>query len=341
MKIAQKPFGTTGDGRAVVAYTMENDDGMTVTLLDYGATIQSLVVMGRDVVLGYDTIGEYEANEGYLGAAIGRVGNRIAKGQFVIDGTSYQVPVNDGPNSLHGGTTGFDKRTWTVSELEDGLCFTYVSPDGEEGYPGELTTKITYSLTNDNELILDYQATTTVTTPISLTNHAYFNLNGHDSGDVLDHELMLVAETYAENDPDTLPTGRLIEVGDTAFDFRRARRIGEGIGADDYQLAYFHGYDHNFVLGDKPPGEVEVTRFGELRVPDLKMEMFTDQPGVQFYAGNFLGPWGGKGGAVYRNHGGACFETQNWPDAVNRKEFPPALLYPGEVYTSRTIYKFS
>lgn len=281
------------------------------------------------------------ADGGYLGAAIGRVGNRIGAGRFTIDGTSYQVPVNDGPNSLHGGLVGFDKRLWEVQEVDEGLRFTYLSPDGEEGYPGELTTQITYSLTADNGLVIDYLATTTQTTPICLTNHAYFNLSGHDAGTIFDHELQLQAAAYAENDPNTLPTGKLIEVTDTAFDFRTFRRIGDTIKADDMQLTAYNGYDHNFVLrgADEPWGVVE--KFGALKVNDLKMEMFTDQPGVQFYSGNFLGPWSGKGGAAYTTYSGACFETQNWPDAVNHDDFPPALLHPGETYQSQTIYRFT
>lgn len=341
MKISERPFGTTAGGIDVQAFTLTNDKGMEAEIITYGAVLRRLVVNGRDVLLGYDSLFEYEQNSGKMGAVCGRFANRIGGGAFTIDGETYKLPVNNGPNTLHGGVSGFDKKVWTPTVTDEGLQLTYVSADGEEGFPGELTASVTYSLTEDNELVLDYRATTTKTTALNLTNHSYFNLHGQDDGSILDHVLVIPAGEMLENDPDSLPTGRRLDVTDTPFDFRRARAIGEAIDADDYQITYGHGYDHCYIIAENLDLDHRLTACAVVSVPDLTMTVITDLPGFQLYTANHLGNLSGKDGALYRERAGVCFETQYWPDAVSHEDFPGGELRPGETFTSRTIYQFS
>ncbi len=349
--LTQTPFGTTADGEAVTMYTLTRAGGMEVRLLNYGGIITSLKVPDRngrleDVVLGFDTLAPYLERHPYFGALIGRYGNRIAGGQFTLDGTTYTLAQNDGPNHLHGGLKGFDRVVWQAEPFEEpgrvGVVLTYTSPDGEEGYPGTLRAKVTYTLTDDDELIVDYEATTDKATPVNLTQHTYFNLAGHGSGDVLDHELTIHADHYLPVDSTLIPTGERRPVAGTPFDFRRPTPIGARIEADDPQLHWGPGgYDHTFVLNRTGDGLEPAARVYE-PTSGRVLEVRTTEPGVQFYSGNFLdGSLVGKGGAVYARHAGFCLETQHFPNSPNQPDFPSTILRPGETYTSRTVFAFS
>ncbi|RMH69490.1 MAG: galactose mutarotase [Bacteroidetes bacterium] len=349
--LKQTPFGTTADGEAVTMYTLTRAGGMEVRLLNYGGIITSLKVPDRngrleDVVLGFDTLAPYLERHPYFGAIIGRYGNRIAGGQFTLDGTTYTLAQNDGPNHLHGGLRGFDRVVWQAEPFEEpgrvGVVLTYTSPDGEEGYPGTLQAKVTYTLTDDDELIVDYEATTDKATPVNLTQHTYFNLAGHGSGDVLDHELTIHADHYLPVDSTLIPTGERRPVAGTPFDFRRPTPIGARIEADDPQLHWGPGgYDHTFVLNRTGDGLEPAARVYE-PTSGRVLEVRTTEPGVQFYSGNFLdGSLVGKGGAVYARHAGFCLETQHFPNSPNQPDFPSTILRPGETYSSRTVFAFS
>ena len=351
--VVQEPWGTTPNGEVVTLYTLTNAHGMTVRVTNYGGIIVSLQFPDRtgrpaDVVLGYDSLAGYLRGSPYFGSIIGRYGNRIAKGRFSLDGRSYTLATNNGPNHLHGGVRGFDKVVWSAEPFEGpdsaGLVFRYTSPDGEEGYPGTLRATVTYTLPRDrNELIFDYQATTDRPTPVNLTQHSYFNLSGDGTGDVLDHVVTLHAARYTPVDSTLIPTGELRAVDATPFDFRTPAAIGARIGQDDEQLRYGRGYDHNFVL-DKTGGDTGPTFAARVHDPasGRVMEVYTTEPGLQFYTGNFLdGTLRGKSGVVYGHRYGFCMETQHFPDSPNKPEFPSTILRPGEEYRSRTVYRFS
>src|SRR5438105_6451555 len=348
---ARKPFGATARGEAVSVYTLKNAHGIELRVLDYGGIIVSLRVPDRngrldDVVLGFDSLGDYERGSPYFGALIGRYGNRIARGRFTLDGRTYTLATNNGPNHLHGGARGFDKVVWAAAPFERGdsvgLVLNYTSPAGEEGYPGTLRATVTYTLTNANQLIFDYHATTDRATPVNLTQHSYFNLAGDGKGDILGHVVTLNADRFTPVDSTLIPTGELKSVAGTPFDFRTRTPIGARIDQDDVQLRYGPGYDHNFVLnkaGDAhdPTFAARVYEPASGRV----MEIYTTEPGLQFYSGNFLdGTLHGKGGVVYRRRYGFAMETQHYPDSPNKPTFPSTTLRPGESYHSRTIYKF-
>jgi aldose 1-epimerase len=338
-------FGKLDDGTTVDIYTLTNANGAAAKIMTYGATLTELHVPGRDgkmgdVVLGFDNLAQYVKGHPYFGSTVGRVANRIAKGKFTLDGKEYTLAVNNGPNHLHGGLKAFDKVVWKAEPVKsaDGAAvkFAYHSPDGEEGYPGNLDVAVTYTLTNDNTLRIDYTAKTDKATPVNLTNHAYFNLAGQ--GDVLGHRMMLAADRYVVVDDTLIPTGELKEVRGTPMDFRTPHSIGvriDQVGADP------KGYDHCYVLNSGGRSFALAARVTEPTTGRV-MEMYTDEPGVQFYTGNFLdGSLTGKGGFVYQKHAAFCLEAGSFPDAVNHPSFPSVILRPGETYRQRTEYRFS
>ncbi len=348
--IKKEPFGKTKDGQAVDLYTFSNAQGMEVRAMTYGGIILSVKVPDRngkldDVTLGFDSLEPYLAGHPYFGAIIGRYGNRIGKARFKLDGKEYKLAANNGPNSLHGGVKGFDKVVWSAEPFDKpegvGVVFTYTSPDGEEGFPGTLQTKVTYTLNDKNELIFDYYATTDKPTPVNLTNHTYFNLAGPGTRDILDHVMMIHADNTTPVDSTLIPTGEIKSVEGTPFDFRKPTPIGARIDADDQQIKYGPGYDHNFVLNRPGPGLSLAARVSEPSTGRV-MEVRTTEPGIQFYSGNFLdGTLTGKGGHVYKRRFGFCLETQHFPDSPNKPLFPSTILRPGETYTSQTVYAFS
>jgi aldose 1-epimerase len=348
--ITKRPFGKTADGVAVHLYTLCNAKGMEVAITNYGGIVLSLKVPDRqgsldDVVLGYDTLAEYIADNPYFGAIIGRYGNRIGRGKFTLDGQEYTLAQNNNENHLHGGMKGFDKVVWKakgiLGDKGPGLVLTYTSRDGEEGYPGNLDVSVTYIVTQENELRIHYVATADKPTPVNLTNHSYFNLAGQGIGNILGHELTLCADRFTPVDEGLIPTGQLRPVEGTPMDFRKPVAIGARVDQEDEQLGFGGGYDHNWVL-NKPAGELALAA----RVYEPKrgrvMEVFTTEPGIQFYCGNFLdGSNVGKGGKVYRHRYGFCLETQHFPDSPNKPAFPSTVLRPGEEYSTTTVYKFS
>ncbi len=338
MTVTSRPFGTTKAGEAVTAFELSCAGGASAVILDYGATVQSLSVpdaAGRlvDVVLGYDTVAEYERHGGYVGATLGRVGNRIGGARFSIGGREYSLVKNDGENTLHGGARGFDKYVWSAALQGDRLVLSRLSPDGEEGFPGSLSVSVSFELTDANSLVITYDADTDAVTPVSLTNHSYFNLAG--GGDVLDHVLRLNAERYCEAAPNCLPTGRLPGVEGTPFDFRAPRRLGDALAEENAQTALFGGFDHNFVLSGRDAAQVYCPASG------IVMDMRTTMPGVQLYTSNSLDERAGKRGSVMGPHGALCLETQLFPDGMNHYGFPSPLLHPGEHLHSETVYAFS
>ncbi|MGW3939522.1 aldose epimerase family protein [Streptomyces phaeochromogenes] len=342
-------FGTLADGTKVHRWSLENG-GTRLKVLSYGGAVQSLELPDRhgryaNVSLGLGTIEEYEASSPYFGAVIGRYGNRIAGGRFTLDGEDHQLPVNDGGNNLHGGPDGFDKHVWAVEEFTSGsdvgLVLRRTSPDGEMGYPGTLTTKVTYTLTGNGDWRIDYEATTDRATVVNLTNHVYWNLAGESGGSVHDHELAVAASRFTPVDASLVPTGELAEVAGTAFDFRTPKTVGEDLGRPDRQLLHTKGFDHNLVL-DKGLTE-QPEHFATLREPvsGRILSIATTEPGVQFYSGNFLdGALVGPGGRAYGPGSALCLETQHFPDSPNRPEFPSTVLRPGETYRSTTVHSF-
>lgn len=340
--VARTSWGATADGTPVELYTLQNKD-LTITLTTYGARLVSVEAPDRkgkkaQVVLGYKDLATYEADPStYLGAIVGRFGNRIAKGRFSVNGQSYQAPQNNGENSLHGGDQGFDRKVWMGKELPGGVEFTLVSPDGDMGYPGTLTAIVRYTLAGSS-LEIEYSATTDKTTIVNLTNHAYFNLAGESSGTVLEHQVKLHADRYTPIDAGLIPTGELAPVEGTPLDFRTSKKIGERIGEDFEQLKLANGYDHNFVLlGQGLRVAAEVVEPASGRTLTVK----TTEPGVQFYSGNFItGLFEGLGGVKHKKHYGFCLETQHYPDSPNHPSFPSVLLQPGEKLSSKTIFTF-
>jgi aldose 1-epimerase len=346
--VQQQDFGTR-DGRPVILYTLTNSHGVEVRAMTYGGIILSLRVPDRkgqlaDIVLGHDKMEGYIPNPPYLGAIVGRYANRIANGTFTLDGKTYNLPKNDGPNTLHGGVTRtFDKVVWDAAPVKgkNGVTFTYLSKDGEEGFPGNLTTKVTYTLTDSDELVIDYEATTDKATPINVSQHSYFNLKGQGNGDILDHEIMINADKFTPVDKNLIPTGELRPVKGTPFDFTTSTKIGSRIDDNYEQLTLGHGYDHNFVLNRKGAGLSLAARVYEPTTGRV-LEVSTTQPGVQFYTGNFLdGSVTGKEGLVYKHRYGLCLETQHFPDSPNHPDFPNTILRPGEKFHQTTVFKFS
>jgi aldose 1-epimerase len=344
MSIIKKAFGKTNDGKNVDLYTLTNTNGLKTEIMNYGGIVKTLYVPDRngnldDIVLGYDTLDEYiKDNSPYFGALIGRCGNRIAKGKFTLNGVEYKLATNNGQNHLHGGIKGFDKVVWNAQPLEqdDGpaLKLSYLSKDGEEGYPGNLNCTIIYSLTNNNELKISYEAKTDKTTIVNLTHHSYFNLASHGSGDILAHQLMINADRFTAVDEELMPTGEIKPVKGTPMDFTKPTAIGSRINKVK------GGYDHNYVLNSSD-GSLALAASVYEPESGRVMEIFTTEPGVQFYAGNFLdGSIEGKG-AVYNKHNGFCLETQHYPDAPNKPAFPSIVLRPGAKYTHLTVHKFS
>jgi aldose 1-epimerase len=346
-----QPFGKTSDGQEVFLYTLRNQSGMDVKITNYGGTITSIKVKDRhgkfnDVVLGFDNLDGYVSknNTSYFGALIGRYANRIAHGTFVLDGHQYHIPINDGPNSLHGGLRGFDKRVWQAKDVSTARApeveLHYLSRDGEEGFPGNLSVTVRYSVSGENDLRLDYSATTDKDTVLNLTNHSYFNLAGPGSGDVLEHKLTLAADRFTPIDQTLIPAGAIKDVAGTPLDFRKPTTIGARINEDDQQLKFAKGYDHNFVLNHSGQG-IELAAKVEEPHSGRVLEVFTTQPGIQFYSGNFLnGSVRGIGG-VYNFRSALCLETQHFPDSPNHPNFPSVVLRPGQEFHQTTIFRFS
>jgi aldose 1-epimerase len=339
--VNKKAFGKMPDGAAIELYTLSNSKGMQAGIVTYGGAVVSLTAPDRggkyaDVVLGIDSVEGYQKQTAFLGALIGRYGNRIGHGAFTLNGKKFALPKNDGDNTLHGGPQGFDKRVWKAVEAKspDGaaLELTYVSKDGEEGFPGTLTAKVVYTLTENNELKIDYTATTDKDTVVNLTNHSYFNLAGAGVGDILQHQVTIYADRITPVDSGLIPTGELRAVKGTPFDFTKAAAIGARIGQKDEQLQFGKGYDHNWVLNK---GNGGMTKAAEVYEPKTGrvMEVLTTEPAMQFYTGNFLdGAIKGKGGKVYGHRSGFCMETQHYPDSPNRPSFPSTTLKPGPPY---------
>jgi aldose 1-epimerase len=343
-QVTKAPFGQTPDGTPVEIYTLK-DGTIEARIMTYGAIVVSLRVPDRDgktadVVLGHDTLQGYEPNPPYFGAIVGRYGNRIAHGEFKLDGKTYHLPKNDGDNTLHGGTVGFNQAVWKAKEIENGIELTHVSPDGDQGFPGTLTATVRYTLVGDT-LRLEYSAVTTKDTVLNLTNHSYFNLSGEGNGDILHDELRIFASRFTPVDKALIPTGELRPVAGTPFDFRKLTVIGSRINDNDQQLDYAHGYDDNWVL-DKP--DEKLTEAAEVYDPTSGrvLQVFTTQPGVQFYTANFLdGSIKGKGGKAYGRRSALCLETQHFPDSPNHPNFPSTELKPGQHYHSITEFRFT
>lgn len=345
MSIGKEVFGKLDDGRQVDIFTLTNANGIKAKVMTYGATLVSLETPDKngniaDVVLGFDTPAEYPEKSSYFGSTTGRFANRISKAKFTLEGTEYTLAANNGENHLHGGIVGFDKVIWQATQIDapdgDAVEFTYLSADGEEGYPGNLSCSVTYKLTDDNELSFSYKATTNKATIVNLTNHTYWNLAGHNSGVNLDHEITINADRYTVVTDDGIPTGELRDVEGTEMDFTKPHTIGERV---DKVAGVPGGYDHNYVLnstgGLSPAAKVREPASGRV------MEVFTTEPGIQLYVGNFLNGIAGKGGASYEFRNALCLETQHFPDSPNQPDFPSVVLRPGEEYKHLTVHKFS
>jgi aldose 1-epimerase len=347
-EIKKQAFGMTASQEAVELYTLTNANGMEARIMTYGGTVVSLKVPDRhgklgDVVLGYETLDGYLKNSPYFGAIVGRYGNRIGKARFSLNGKEYTLPKNNGENTLHGGIKGFDKVVWKAKEVKSkegiGLSLSYVSKDGEEGFPGTLSVTVVYTLTNNNELNIEYTATTDKTTVVNLTHHSYFNLAGE--GGILNHELMIDANRFTPVDSGLIPTGELRTVKETPMDFTKSTVIGARIDQQDEQLTLGRGYDHNWVINNRTGGLALAARVYEPG-SGRAMEVYTTEPGIQFYSGNFLdGSITGKDGQAYKQRYGFCLETQHFPDSPNKPGFPSTVLKPGQRYKTTTIYKFS
>lgn len=346
MEIVKKAFGTTKDNKDISAYTLTNANGMSVTVSELGAIITEIIVPDkdgnkRDVVLGYDNAAPYYENNEFFGATIGRSSNRIQGAVFEIDGTKVQLPVNENTNNLHSdGENGFHKKLWTAApdEGRNEVSMSYTSPDGENGFPGNLDMHVTFGLSDDNELSIHYEGVSDKKTLINCTNHTYFNLLGHDSGNIEGHYLKINGASYTPVEPDSIPTGEIAAVEGTPFDFRDFHRIGDRINDDNEQLHRTGGYDHNYTV-DKPGSVVAVV---EGRESGIRMEVTTDLPGIQFYAGNFIRDnLKGKKGAVYGKRSGLCLETQYFPNSANQSGFKKPVFAAGEKYDTTTVYRFS
>ncbi|HEX4261161.1 MAG TPA: aldose epimerase family protein [Acetobacteraceae bacterium] len=344
--------GKLSDGRAVDIYTMRNSHGMIVRFLSLGGTITQINTADRsghvdNVVLGYPDLASYDSHTStYFGAIVGRYGNRIAKGTFQLDGHTYHLPINNGVNSLHGGTNGFNLQIWDVTpkQVPNGVAavLSYTSPDGQDGYPGTLTVEVTYTLTDANALRIDYRATTDKPTVLNLTNHSYFNLDGNGSGSALDQQVQINADAYTPTDATQIPTGQIAPVAGTPMDFRTLHPIGASISAPFEQLVLAHGYDHNWVLNRTKPGALDFAARAYSPLTGRVLDVFTTEPGVQFYTSNYiLGAFIGSSGTIYRQGDGYTFETQHFPDSPNHPNFPSTRLDPGQTFNSTTVFRFS
>ena len=349
MAVDKKHFGKNQFGDDVELFTLTNRSGIKVRIMNHGGTIVSLEMPGgngnsADIVLGHDTAAEYVQASPYFGCAVGRFANRIKGGIFTLDGKEYSLAVNNGSNALHGGLRGFDKVVWSAEIVagENAVRMTYVSADGEEGFPGEVKTVMTYTLTESNELKIDYVAETTKATPYNITSHSYFNLAGHDAGTIGKQILSINADTFLPTDETGVPYGQETATAGTPFDFRAPHAIGERIDADHEQLRFGCGYDHTFCLNKKNGGELSLAARAEDPASGRVMEVYTTEPGVQFYSANWLDSApAGKGGCKYVRRGGFCLETQHYPDSPNQPQFPSAILRPGNKFISQTVFKFS
>ena len=346
-KMQKQSFGKTEDGQPVDLYILTNKNGMEAAITNYGGTVVSLKVADRngkfeDVVLGYDNLDGYATGKAYIGATVGRYANRIAHATFTLDGVTYTLAKNDGDNHLHGG---FNQRVWTAKDVsssaEQALELTYLSKDGEEGFPGTLPVKVVYTLTDQNELKIDYSTTTDKDTVLNLTNHAYFNLAGQGNGDILQQQIMIRADRFTPIDAVSIPTGELRSVKGTAFDFASSTAIGARIDQDDQQLKLGRGYDHNWVLNNATPGSLFLAAQAYDPHSGRVLEVLTTEPGIQLYTGNFLDGIHGKDGKVYNRRYAFCLETQHFPDSPNHPNFPSTELKPGQHFQSTTVYKFS
>ncbi len=338
MSVSKYPFGKTADGRTVTCFKITAENGMSAEVLNYGATLRKLTVPNKngemiDVVLGYDTIEEYENNDGYLGSTVGRFANRIGGGKFTLNGKEYNVTLNDGKNHLHGGNVGYNKYVWNAKELTDGVEFSMTSPDGDEGFPGNLDIKVAVTL-KDNALSLNYHAVSDKDTVINFTNHSYFNLNG-GVGNILEHLLTINSESFTINDLNCLPTGEIVSVENTPMDFRTERAIGERIHSDHPSVNLFGGYDTNLILSGAPAAVVRSKESG------IVMTVTTDQPGMQLFTANGTTERNGKNGTRFGDHCGFCLETQHYPDCINHPEWPSPILKANEEFKSFTTFTFS
>ena len=343
MSIEQSSFGKTEDGKSVNLYTLTNANGLKARITNYGAIVTSLLVPDRngnfaDIVLGYDTLDEYIKDSAHFGGIIGRCTNRIGKAKFTLQGVEYKLTKNEGENHLHGGIKGFDKVVWNAEPMQTdqgpALKLTYFSKDGEEGYPGNLSTTVIYLLTDNNELKISYQAETDKPTPVNLTNHSYFNLAGHNAGSILSHELTINADSFTAVDDNLIPTGQIKPVKGTSLDFTKPMVIGARIAQVE------SGYDQNYVLNN-PDGSLSHAATVYEPKTARTMQLYTTEPGMQLYTGNFLDGIKGKGGALYNKHDAFCLETQHFPDSPNKPQFPSVILEPGKKYNQLTVYKFS
>ena len=348
--VTRAPFGTAPDGTPVDVYTLVNAHGIRTRILTYGGIVQTLETPDRagkldDIVLGFDDVPGYVKSSPYFGAIVGRYGNRIARGRFTLDGKTYTLAVNNGPNHLHGGIKGFDKVVWTAQQFQSdsgvGVVLTHTSPDGDEGYPGTLRAKVTYTLTDSNALAIDYEATTDKATPVNLTNHTYWNLAGDGTRDILGHVLTLESGAIVPVDSTLIPTGALMPVAGTPFDFRTPTAVGARIEDAHQQMKFGKGYDHTFVLdGARQAGVAHAARVTE-PASGRTLDIYTTEPGVQVYSGNFLdGTAVGKRGRAYRHRYGLALETHHYPDSPNQPSFPSVILKPGETNRTRTVYVF-
>ncbi|MCX2680474.1 galactose mutarotase [Galbibacter sp. EGI 63066] len=350
LEISKSAFGKLPSGEEIDEYTLENSNGMEVSIITYGGIITALKIPNKsgkieDVVLGYGSLESYLKSSPYFGALIGRYGNRIANGKFSIDGKEYTLAQNDGKNHLHGGEKGFDKVVWEATQIKNeesvSLQLSYLSKDMEEGYPGNLKTTVVYTLDDSNTLNVSYEAETDKKTVVNLTQHSYFNLSGDFSKDILDHEVVINADAFLPVDETLIPTGELTKVADTPFDFITAKTIGKEINAEDEQLKRGKGYDHCWVLNDQDKG-MRFAASAYHKESGRFMEVYTDEPGIQFYTGNFLdGTLPAKNGGTYAHRTGFCLETQHYPDSPNQTDFPTVILNPGETYKTKTSFKFS
>ncbi|RUS71478.1 hypothetical protein EGW08_020764 [Elysia chlorotica] len=339
VKITSDVFGKTKDGQTINRYTLVNSKAVSVQILDFGGVISTINIPDKngkfsDVALGYDSVEGLENDSFYIGALIGRYANRIAGGQFTLDGKTYQLCVNNGPNSLHGGKTGFNKKLWKSRIEGDKVVVVYVSPDGEESYPGEVTLTVTYTLDDENSLSIDYHATTTKATPVNFTNHAYFNLGGHNQGGIKDHLVTFNADSFLPLDKNSIPTGEIKKVEGSLMDLRKPVCLGDRLG----QVGGGTGYDNTYCLNNK--GALVLGARVEHPPSGRFMECHTTEPSLHFYTGYYINDAKGKAGAVYGQFGGFCLEAQHYPDTVHQPSFPDCILRPGKVYTQKTVFKF-
>mgnify|MGYP002621538214 CR=1 FL=1 len=346
MSVKKEQFGTTKDGVGVTKFTITNKNGLSVSLIDFGAAVQALCLpdkdgKSRDIALGYDTVEEYEAGQSNFGAFVGRVANRTGGATFELNGKRFNLEANDnGVNNLHGGTPAYNKLMYRADTYDNSVYFERISPSGEQGFPGALEIKVTYTLNDDDELKIDYFARCDDDTIYAPTNHTYFNLKGHDAGDATDHYVQINSDSVTKSDDKQIPTGEFVKVEGTAFDFREEKIISADIDADDEQIKIAGGFDHNYALM-KEPREYGYAGKVTSRESGITMEIYTDMPGLQFYSGNYMKPEKGKGGATYDRREGLCFETQFFPNAVNIPAFTSSYLPKGEEFKSTTVYKFT